>query len=657
MKFIAIDVGGTFTDVIYMDEEGKIRLYKGSTTPKNPEIGVYEGLKRFEGYEIDEVVHATTIATNSLLGQMNLELPKTALFTTKGFRDLIEIGRQNRPRLYDLFFEKPRQLVPRELRFEVSERVNAMGEIIAKVREEEVDQLAIKAIESKVESIAISFLHSYINPENERATKKVLQKYFKYISVSYEVSPEPREYERTSTTIINAVLKPIVSRYLESLKSVIYNSLKTERTFVMSSSGGLIDLVEASERPVQMVESGPAAGVVGVSALSKFLGIRNAISFDMGGTTAKAGAILDQEIEVTSEYEIGGEVHYGRIVKGSGYPIRFPFIDIAEVSSGGGTIIWKDEGGALRVGPLSSGADPGPMCYGKGGTKPTITDANLILGRIGEELLSGGMKLDKNASITGLSSLGDPYQVAIEAINLANLEMARAIRLVTVERGLDPSDFTLFAFGGAGPQHSLDLAEELEIREVIIPPYPGLFSALGLLFADKKFEARTSFPKNLEEEFLKLERRILESHKKVDYFLRYADIRYQGQGWELNVPLPRNVTYEEAKRRFEEKHESVYGFKLEKDIEIVTITVFGVISSMKPRIPDPPKEGNPKVKKRKAFIDNKWEEVDVFRREELPLNFIIEGPAIIEEYSSTIVVKPKWIAEVGKMGILRIYKS
>ncbi|WP_009988675.1 hydantoinase/oxoprolinase family protein, partial [Saccharolobus solfataricus] len=585
--------------------------------------------------EVEEVVHATTLATNALLGQENLNIPRTALLTTKGFRDVIEIGRQNRPRLYDLYFEKPKQIVPRELRIEVDERVNADGEILKEVDEIEVEE---KVSKIKAEAVAVSYLHSYINPHNELKTKEVLKKYFKYISISSEVAPEPREYERTSTTVINAALMPIVSSYLENIQS----SLPTDNFYIMSSSGGLVDINEALNKSVQLIESGPAAGVI---ASASFLPEENLISFDMGGTTAKAGVVINGKFEITSEYEVGGEVHHGRVVKGSGYPIRFPFVDLAEVSAGGGTIIWRDEANALRVGPISAGADPGPICYNKGGNKPTITDANLVLGRLGEELLGGNMKLYKEKALEGLSRLGDPYEVSKVALDLVNLEMARAIRLVTVERGLDPSNFSLIAFGGAGPQHALYLADEIGIKRVIIPPYPGLFSALGLLLADWRFEARKSYPKDLERDFKELENKLIERLKKVDYFIRYADVRYKGQGWELTIQVPENVN--EIRKVFEDKHLATYGFVMsDREIEIVTIRVFAIRRRVTPKIS--PTFGNENKPKeiRKVLIEDDWVNTEVYVREKLPKGFEIRGPAIIEEYSSTIVVKPGWKALV-----------
>ncbi|QXJ31022.1 hydantoinase/oxoprolinase family protein [Saccharolobus shibatae] len=630
---IAIDIGGTFTDFIILSSEGEISTIKVLTNPKDPGKVIKEAIISLN-CNISEIVHATTLATNTLLGQENLEIPKTALLTTNGFRDVIEIGRQNRPRLYDLYFEKPRQLVPRSLRFEVHERVNANGEIIKGVEESEIENVAKKLLDEGVVSVAVSYLHSYLNPQNELITESVLNKYFKYISISSRIASEPREYERTSTTVVNAVLMPIVSSYLENLRS----SLPTSNFYIMSSSGGLIDVSEASEKPVQLIESGPAAGVI---ASASFLPNENLISFDMGGTTAKAGVIINGNFEITTEYEVGGEAHHGRIVKGSGYPIRFPFVDLAEVSAGGGTIIWRDEANALRVGPISAGADPGPICYGRGGNKPTIADANLILGKLGTELIGGNLKLDKESAIKGMSKLGDPYEVSKDALDLINLEMARAIRLVTVERGLDPSSFSLITFGGAGPQHAVYLAEEIGIRRVIIPPHPGLFSALGLLLADWRFEARKSYPKDLENEFKELERRLHERLKSsVDYYIRLADVRYEGQGWELTIPVN---DVREIRKVFEEKHLATYGFTMrDREIEVVTIRVFAVKKRPMPKIKvtygnyDKPKEV------RKVMIDDDWVDVNVYVREKLPKGFKIKGPAIIEEYSSTTVVKDGW---------------
>ncbi|MCU7788685.1 hydantoinase/oxoprolinase family protein [Pyrobaculum sp. 3827-6] len=641
---VAVDVGGTFTDFVAVDEEGRLLAYKILSTPRKPEQAVVDGLSRLP--KVEEVLHASTIGTNALLGQMGLELPKVALFTTKGFRDVIEIGRQNRPRLYDLYFDKPRPIVPRELRFEVDERTLANGTVLKEVDPGEVEQYAKKAVESGVVSVAVSFLHSYINPSNEARAGEVLRRFFRYVSLSSEVAPEPREYERTSTAVVNAALMPLVGRYLEELGR--YAESRGGRLYVMSSSGGLVTAGEAARKPVHLIESGPAGGVVAAAEFAKILGLPRVISFDMGGTTAKAGTVVNSEPSITTEYEVGGEAHHGRLVKGSGYPVRFPLIDLAEVSAGGGTIIWRDEGGALRVGPVSAGAEPGPVCYGRGGAEPTITDANVVLGRVAQ-LLGGEMKLDADAAYKSFRRLGDPVEVAWSAVQLANLEMARAVRLVTVERGLDPSEFALFAFGGAGPQHAAELAEELGVKTVVIPPEPGVFTALGMLFADSKFEARASYPRDLEEAYRRLEESL--SPVGPTYYVRLADVRYQGQGWELVVPVGRPASLEEVRRAFEEKHLATYGFKLDRPIEVVTVRVFAVVARKRPRLREPEATGEPKPTHRRVYF-GEWVEAPVYKREELPRGFKTEGPAVIEERHSATVVPPKWRVEVGPLGSL-----
>ncbi|AET31722.1 hydantoinase/oxoprolinase family protein [Pyrobaculum ferrireducens] len=641
---VAVDVGGTFTDFVAVDEEGRLLAYKILSTPRKPEQAVIDGLSRLP--KVEEVLHASTIGTNALLGQIGLELPKVALFTTRGFRDVIEIGRQNRPRLYDLYFDKPRSIVPRELRFEVDERTLADGTVLKEVDPGEVERYAKEAVESGVVSVAVSFLHSYINPSNEARAGEVLRRFFRYVSLSSEVAPEPREYERTSTAVVNAALMPLVGRYLEELGR--YVESRGGRLYVMSSSGGLVTVEEAARRPVHLIESGPAGGVVAAAEFAKILGLPRVISFDMGGTTAKAGTVVNSEPSITTEYEVGGEAHHGRLVKGSGYPVRFPFIDLAEVSAGGGTIIWRDEGGALRVGPVSAGAEPGPVCYGRGGVEPTITDANVVLGRVAQ-LLGGEMKLDADAAYKSFRRLGDPVEVAWSAVQLANLEMARAVRLVTVERGLDPSEFALFAFGGAGPQHAAELAEELGVKTVVIPPGPGVFTALGMLFADSKFEARASYPRDLEEAYRRLEESL--SPVGPTYYVRLADVRYQGQGWELVVPVGRPASLEEVRRAFEEKHLATYGFRLDKPIEVVTVRVFAVVARRRPRLREPEATGEPRPTYRRVYF-GEWVETPVYKREELPRGFKTEGPAVIEERHSATVVPPRWRVEVGPLGSL-----
>lgn len=649
----SVDIGGTFTDII-IQSDGKITgYYKVPTTPRNPEIGASSGLKDHLGRNLDELVHATTIATNALLGQYGLEIPPVALVTTEGFRDVIEIGRQNRPRLYDLFFRRPRAIVPRNLRFEARERTGPDGKVNVPLEKGQLERVAGQILEAPCQTAAVAFINSYLNPENEREAGEFLSKKLDYVSVSSSVAPEQREYERTSTAVVNAALMPIVSRYVKRLESSM-GSMGSPMLSIMASSGGLVSTDEVYSRPVQIVESGPAAGVIASSEIARLLGLGNVISFDMGGTTAKAGTIVGGEVVITGEYEVGGESHHGRMAKGSGYPVRFPFVDLAEVSAGGGTIIWKDQAGGLRIGPVSSGAEPGPICYGKGGTEPTITDANLVLGIIGKELLGGEMTLDVEGARNGLGKLGDPVEIAEAALSLADMEMARAIRIVTVERGLDPSEFAMVAYGGAGPQHAARIADELGIRNVIIPPKPGLFSALGLLYSDWRFEARASFPKDTEDAFGKLEDDLSNKHRGAE-FLRYADCRYRGQGSELTVAVSRG-TRMEIEDAFVKMHQSTFGFILDREVEVVTIRAFAVIRRDKPDISIT--AGMPSAPyRRTAVLDGRQIQMEVHSRAGMAPGRPVMGPCAIEDYDSTAFVPEGWIGEAGMIGELLLRRA
>jgi len=649
-SIVAVDVGGTFTDIVFSNGSGIQNVIKIPTT-RNPEEAILEAIKRYSNGRVQELYHATTLATNALLGQEGFELGPVALLTTKGFKDIIEIGRQNRPKLYDLFFERPKVLVDRNNRYEVSERVDVSGNVLKKPTARELKRIISDITKKKIKSVAISFLHSYINPKNELEVESALRTRFEYVSTSSKVAPEPREYERTSTTVVNAALMPIVSRYIKTLNDSL-QQFGSPRLGLMASSGGLVSVDEVISRPIEILESGPAAGVIATAEFSKLVGLNRVISFDMGGTTAKAATVSDFEVEITSEYEVGGKSHHGRITKGSGYPVRFPFVDLAEVSAGGGTIIWCDPTHALKVGPVSAGSEPGPMCYGKGGNQPTITDANLALGIIKDSLLDGQIKLSKDAAIDGLTRLGhlmglDPYEVARDAIQLVNLEMARAIRLVTVERGLDPKDYVLVAFGGAGPQHAAKVAEEMGINHVVIPPEPSEFSALGLMLSNWKYEARMPYPKDVSEGFQKLDAELLQKFPD-SVILHYADCRYVGQGSELTIALPGSATsFEEVKRLFVEAHLRAYGFSLERQVEVVTIRAFAVI---KTHLPMGALEAKPLLNEpvsRRILENGKWVDVPSISRAAFQVGEEIMGPALIDEYGSTTYVPSGWRASKG----------
>ncbi|AEF96043.1 hydantoinase/oxoprolinase family protein [Methanotorris igneus] len=675
---VGIDIGGTFTDLVYFDEDSKeFHITKVPTTPKSPAIGAINAIKeaKINFNEIDILVHATTLGTNMFLGQEHLLPPKIALITTKGFRDVIEIGRQRRPKLYDLFFEKPKPLIKRRDRYEVEERIGANGEIITPLNEEELCKIAKEIKNKGYEVVVISFLHSYKNPIHEKKAKEIIRKLYPDVDVitSHEIDPEYKEYERTSTTVVNAYLKPLMSKYLKNLITSLRNEGFNGKFYIMQSNGGVSNIKYATERPAAFIESGPAAGAIAVAYYSKILGDEKVIGFDMGGTTAKASTIINHAPLITNEYEVGGEVHAGRLVKGSGYPVRFPFIDLAEVSAGGGTIAWIDEGNALRVGPISAGADPGPVCYGKGNDKPTITDANLILGRLGDKLSGGALTLRKDLAEKAISKLSEKIgesieDVALGIIRLANTIMAKALRIVTVERGYDPRDFVMYVFGGAGPLHGVELAEEMEIKSILIPPSCGVFSALGLLLSDCRVDKVKSILKDADEVdeeeveniFVEL---IEEGIKEVDGFeeikiIKQIDVRYKGQSYDITIPWTGNL--EEVINNFHKKHEAIYKFSsLDENVEFVNarVTIVGLLT--KPEIKyNEIKEYVPKPKcYRKVYFSNGWEETPIYNRDKLRPGATFEGPAIVEEYDSTIVIPPNYHAIVDGYGSIRIERN
>lgn len=685
MLHVAVDVGGTFTDLVAFDEEsGSVYAVKVRSTPRNPEEGFVESLRALaarHGVDLSRVgtvVHVNTVGTNLLRGQVGLEVPKAALVTTKGFRDVLEIGRQNRPELYNVFYTRPRPLVPRELRFEVDERVDGRGRCLKEVDQRALDEVARRIVEEGVETVAVCFLESYLNPVNEAKAKQHIERTARVpVSASYEVDPEHREYERTSTTVVNAVLRPVVSRYIEEVRKRLGELGVRGSLEVMSSSGGLIDVGEAAERPVATIESGPAAGVIGAAELARRMGLRNVISLDMGGTTAKAGAVVNGQPLYVPEIEVGGKVHMGRAVKGSGYPVRYPSVDLAEVSAGGGTIVDVDEAGGLKVGPLSAGADPGPACYGFGGTMATITDANLVLGRI-ESLLGGEFQLRRDLAESAVARVAERLgssvtEVASAAVALVNHQMARAVHLVSLERGYDPSEFALMAFGGAGPMHAAELAQQIGISTVIVPPHPGLFSSLGLLMTDFRYafvrgfirtvtEGSEGFVEGIFEEMEREALRRIEARgRSVEGagVLRSLDMRYYGQGHELEVRVGRPFDAEEAVRAFEELHEVVYGFRHRGEpVEATAARLTVIVPRRKVSLRRPEGVGRrPSVRRRRVHFDGEWLETEVLRREELAAGFSAEGPLIVEEFDSTTVVPPGWSVLVDELGCMVVRRA
>ena len=685
-------MGGTFTDLVaFQEETGEVLNIKVPSVPRNPEEGVVSALKQFlEGKEpgsVTMVGHATTIATNALFGQVDLELPKTAMMTTKGFRDVIEIGRQRRAEVYNLFFQRPPMLVGRRHRYEVEERVGADGGVLVPLNRDDVERALLDMEAEGVESLAIGFINSYANQANEEEALRMARERLPkvHLSASSAVSSGYREYERFSTAVVNATLIPIIHTYLTRL-AVDLKALRVDAPlYVMQSNGGMAKAEMVADKPVTIVESGPASGVIAAAWLGGLVGRREVISFDMGGTTAKAGIVRGQVPEVIPEYEVAGKVHMGRLLKGSGYPVNFPFIDLAECSAGGGTIAWVDKGGALNVGPVSAGADPGPACYGKGGTEPTITDANLVLGRLNPvSLLGGDMRIYPRLARLALKRLGDGLGVGVEeaaagVVRIADSMMSKILRIVSVERGFDPRRFALVAFGGAGPMHACPLAEELQIHDVVVPPNPGMFSALGLLTADLFHDYSRAFvrradeadPDTIEGLFAKMEHEGRETllaegvEPEGMRFRRQLDFRYLGQSYELTVDVGAPFDGDalpSCTEAFHGRHSEIYGYSAASEpVEIVNVRLRAIGAIPKPRLAESGARAEvaEPVGRHLVYFEgsDSWLETPVYERGDLGPGGAVEGPSIIEQYDSTTVVYPGWGASVDGYGVLRLRRG
>ena len=612
---VGVDVGGTFTDLVAVAERtGERVTLKAPSTPQAPEQAVLDLLRRFIASLVHDdgvngsaavalLCHSTTVATNALLGQLHLETPRVGLLTTEGFRDVLEIGRQARSEVYNLFVTRPRPLAERRDRLGIPERIDARGTVVRPLDEEAVRAALARLQDEGIRDVAVVFLHSYANPAHERAVAQIATAAFPVLTVtlSSAVDPEYREYERASTTVVTAALRPIVSGYLTRLEQGVRGQSIAAPLLVMGSHGGMSDLAAAARRPAALIESGPAAGLAAAAALAQDLSLDRVLSFDMGGTTAKAGTILGGAPETVAEFEAAGRTHSGRHVRGSGYPVRFPFLDLAEVSAGGGTIAHQDPGGALRVGPLSAGADPGPACYGRGGRDPTVTDADLLLGRLPPaHLLGGALLVDRSAAERAMADLAG--RLGLEALDLAagivrviDADMTRALRIVSVERGHDPRRFTMIAFGGGGPLHACALATALGVPRVIIPPEPGLFSAAGLLTSPLKVAlvhpvlspASGEGAHDVAAIFAALEREAMAeleaqgAARAAITAVRSLDLRYTGQSFELAVPAPPNEPLVEAIARFHRRHHEVYGYASpDHGVEIVAARLTATAPAM-----------------------------------------------------------------------------
>lgn len=661
---IGVDTGGTFTDFILVFRERQI-TFKAPSTPHAPEEAILAGLARAFDELVPakdasvEIIHGTTVATNALLERKGA---RTALVTTAGFEDVIEIGRQARPDLYNLAAGKAAPLVERGLRLGVRERVGPEGEVIEPLRRSELEGLVRRLKRAEVDSIAVSLLFSFANPEHEKKIAEALGRLGVPLSVSHEILPEYREYERTSTVVINAYLAPRVSRYLGKLTEGVARRVTKQaagRLRIMQSSGGSISAETAAREPVRTILSGPAGGVVAAMRIGELAGVRDLLTFDMGGTSTDV-SLCRGEARTTNEAQI------------TGLPVAVPVLDIHTVGAGGGSIAYVDEGGALRVGPESAGADPGPACYGFG-TRPTVTDANLVLGRFaGAGLLGGQMKLDDARAARVLDELADDLsrvsgrivtreQAAAGVIRIANANMERALRLVSIERGHDPRQFSLISFGGAGGLHAAALAESLRIPRALVPNYPGAFSALGVLLADVvKDYSRTMMiavepgrpiPRRIESQFRELERQALRDLRAEGFApgeilrLRTLAIRYRGQSFELEIDAAGD-----AAAKFHEAHRERYGHAdPSRTIEIVSVRLRGVGKTEKPVIARADRVRAHQAKPQReaqVWLGEKRRRVMVFDRGELQPGAKIEGPAIICEYGSTTLVPSGWSAAV-----------
>lgn len=670
---VGIDIGGTFTDFVLSFPDGRVFVDKASSTPAQPEKAVVDGLAqliaraRVAPHEISEIVHGTTVGSNTILQH---DGARTGVLTTKGFRDVLEIGRIRTPTMFDLSWEKPEPLSPRRYRLEVDERIGADGAVVRPLNLDEVRRAGQRFAEEGVEAVAVCFINSYANPQHEIIAASVLREHFPnlHVTASHEVLPEIKEYERTSTTVVNAYLLPVMQSYLSRLAEGLRRMGITAPIQVMASNGGMIGVASAGRIPVFVVASGPAGGVTGAAALSRDLAQGDLIIFDMGGTTAKASIIEKGRPSLVTEYEFrDGISSPSRFVKGGGYMLKVPAIDIAEVGAGGGSIAWIDAGGLLQIGPRSAGAVPGPACYGLGNSLPTVTDANVCLGLLNPKGLAGGtLKIERRLAEEAVRSVADALGLSLhEAAHgireVANVSMARAIRSVTVERGIDPRDMTLVAFGGSGPLHAADVARLLGIGRIVVPVMSGVFSSAGMLSADVEHNfVRTVLTPTLRldpssvrahlDTLAELGRAALddEGYEGEAIDLRFgADLRYVGQSSELTVALAGDDVKEGLgiylTKRFEELYLSTYGYRTGEPVELANIRLSAVgLSAARLNfevicVEELATRGTSGSRAISLRRDSKLVDVPLLARREVGRR-PDKGPAIIESYDTTVFV-------------------
>ncbi|WP_066291683.1 hydantoinase/oxoprolinase family protein [Bacillus sp. FJAT-29937] len=675
---VGVDIGGTFTDFVILDQDsGQITIEKTPTTPRN----LWEGIRNgFDQANVDltetaMIVHGTTVGLNCFLEKKGV---RTGIITTKGFRDVYEIGRVNRIEMYDLFYKKPEPLVQREYRVEVEERLDSNGNVISALNREDVLKAAEYFRKEEIKAIAVCLLHAYNNPVHEILVGQILSEVYPeaQVSLSHQLAREWREYERTSTTVINAYIADKVGSYLSNIESGLMERGYKRPFFVNQSSGGIMSVNSAKAKPVHTIMSGPAAGAISSAYIGKLAGFNNIISFDMGGTSTDVSLTYHGKTRVTNESQI--ERH----------PLMVPMIDIYSIGAGGGSIAHIDRAGSLNVGPQSSGAEPGPACYGRGGLEPTVTDANLTLGRIPSHLLGGKMEMNKESSINAIHRISDPLTLdvvtgAAGILRIVNNNMAYAIRAVTVQRGLDPKDFVLFAFGGAGPIHACEVAEELGIKTVIVPLAPGTFSALGMLLSEIRHDfARTrlvrtelSDPLELEGIYSEMEQEsisILEKEVNPDTpvrFERAVEMRYVGQEYTVRVPLPNDALTKDRmislREDFNRLHNQAYGHSSESEpTEIINLRLaaFGSLGEVKIKKitnggPEP--LNNALMGTTKIFLNSTEGYVDcpVYNRDNLLAENKILGPALVLEKGSTTLITSDFEGVIDQIGNLLLTRK
>ena len=648
---VGVDVGGTFTDFVVVTDS-QFRVFKVPSTPNAPEQAVLNGLREAGINAADAIVHGSTVATNSLLERRGAN---TVLVTTDGFRDVLEIGRQNRPELYELEPEKLPPLIPRERRLEVTERVGADGKVITPIERASLDRLESRVRRLAPDSAAVCLLFSFLRPSHERAVRAALRRAgVRTVSLSSEVLPEYREFERTSTTVVDAYVAPVMARYLRQLESAVPGPL-----WVVQSSGGVLRSSEASAAPVRTVLSGPAAGVVGAQHVARASGIPDIVTLDMGGTSTDVAVCPGEPLRTTQ-------------AQVAGLPVAIPMTDIHTVGAGGGSIAQLDEGGALRVGPRSAGAMPGPAAYGRGGTEPTVTDANVVLGRLPSSAALGGqLQLDERRANEAMEQLlphgdhsdGARRKAALAVVAVANAHMDRALRVITLERGFDPRDFMLMPFGGAGPMHCCELAERLEIEQVLLPPYPGVLSALGALTGAHTREysatvlahADSVTNKQIRGIFAPLEKAARDdlAPARRPRLQRMLEMRYVGQSFELSVPLGRGGV-SAAVGVFHEHHQQRYAHsRRSAPVEIVVARL--VASVPQPSVPMslPSRRGSVGTRTTPATLaDGTVKSVPLLTRDELSVGFELAGPAVVTQSDATTWIPPGWHIQVDVQGAL-----